>query len=187
MRHLIIIFFLILINCKSDTKTGKETEAEIEIDTTVSEMWNNYIKSNSEFASNEIPESDFFHTNKEDANRLAQLILNGEKKAGSSLYSLYKKYNVAIPKAGRKQIVTDFDGKALAIIEITRVDTIPFNQISASYAKLDMGTHIEPLKKWKKAHWNFFEGFMKESGDKPTDDMLIVCEYFKTIWPEKSS
>ena len=179
MKHITIIIFLILISCKSETKT------ENEIDKTVSEMWDNYIKSNSESENNEIPESYYFHNNKEDANRLAALTLHGKKKATSSLYSLYEKYDVDLPKVGTKHIITDFDGKAQAIIETIKVDTIPFNKISTAYAEMDMGTKIEPLKKWKKAHWSFFESVMKESGEKPTEEALVVCEWFETIWMEK--
>lgn len=127
----------------------------------------------------------FFHNNKEDVNRLVELTVNGKKKASSSLYSLYKQYNVDLPKVGNKQIITNFNGKAKAIIVTKSVETIPFNEISKNYAELDMGTDIEPLKKWKKAHWNFFENFMKESGRKPTEYILIVCERFKTIWTIK--
>ncbi|MEL6306329.1 MAG: ASCH domain-containing protein, partial [Bacteroidota bacterium] len=83
-----------------------------------------------------------------------------------------------------QQIVTDFDGKAKAIIENTQVDTIPFNQVPKEYAQLDMGTDVEPLEKWRKAHWDFFESFLKESGGQPTEDMLVVCVQFKTIWPK---
>ena len=180
MRHLTIILFLILVSCKSETKS------ENEIDKTVYEMWNNYTRSNSEFKNNEIPESWYFHNNKDDANRLAKLTLNGKKRAGSSLYALYQKYNVDLPKVGTKQIITDFDGKALAIIETKKVDTIPFHKISKDYAEMDMGTKIDPLKKWKKAHWDFFASVMEESGEKPTEEMLIVCEMFEIIWPEKN-
>jgi len=48
-----------------------------------------------------------------------------------------------------------------------------------------MGTDIEPLEKWKKAHWDFFTAFLGESGKKPTEEMLIVCERFEKIWPKK--
>ena len=51
---------------------------------------------------------------------------------------------------------------------------------------MDMGTKIDALKKWKKAHWGFFASTMKESGEKPTEDMLIVCEWFETIWTLKN-
>jgi len=191
MRYIIIVLFLTLISCKNEAKSEIKSEPKTELETengtykSVSEMWNNFTKSNPEFKNEEIPQSDFFHNNKEDANRLAELTVNGKKKASSGLYSLYKQYNVDLPKVGNKQIITDFDGKAKAIILTKSVDTIPFNEISKDYAELDMGTDIEPLKKWKKAHWEFFENFMKESGGKPTEDMLIVCERFETIWTEK--
>ena len=195
MKHLTIILFLIFISCKNESKTKIQTETQTEtemvtesenvIDKSVSEMWKNYIESNPKFKGEEIPESDFFHNNREDANRLAELTLNGKKKASSGLYSLYKQYNVDLPKVGTKQIITNFDGKAQAIIENKNVDTIPFNKISKDYAELDMGTDIKPLEKWKKAHWDFFEGFLEESGEKPTEEMLIVCVRFETIWTKK--
>ncbi|WP_027127243.1 ASCH domain-containing protein [Gelidibacter mesophilus] len=195
MRYTAIFLLLIFMSCKNETKketeSKVETESKTEIQTgnetgkSVKEMWSEFTKSNPEFKNEEIPESDFFHNNREDANRLAELTVNGKKKASSGLYSLYKQYSVDLPKVGNKQIVTDFDGNAKAIIVTKSVDTIPFNEISKEYAELDMGTDVDPLKKWKKAHWDFFENFMKESGGKPTEDMLIVCERFETIWTEK--
>lgn len=113
------------------------------------------------------------------------MILNGKKQAGSTPYFFYEQANADLPKTGTKSIVTDFHGKALAIIEIKKVDTIPFYQISREYAAMDMGTDIEPLQKWKKAHWDFFTAVMEENGAKPSEEMLVVCEIFETIWPEK--
>jgi len=179
MRFFTIIFFILLISCKNETKP------ENGIDKTVFEMWHNFTKSNPKYKHIEMPESWFFHNNKEDANRLCELVVNGKKKAGSGLYSWYKDANADLPKIGTKHIITDFYGKAKAIIEIKKVDTIPFNKISKTYAKMDMGTTIEPLLKWKKAHWEFFANTMKESGQNPTEDMLVVCETFETIWPKK--
>ena len=136
MRYIIIVLFLTLISCKNEAKSEIKSEPKTELETengtykSVSEMWNNFTKSNPEFKNEEIPQSDFFHNNKEDANRLAELTVNGKKKASSGLYSLYKQYNVDLPKVGNKQIITDFDGKAKAIILTKSVDTIPFNEIS---------------------------------------------------------
>ncbi len=195
MRYILIFLFLILVGCKNETKKESKietenqsemtTETEDGINKSVSEMWNDFTESNPEFKNEEIPESDFFHNNEKDANRLAELTLIGKKRASSGLYSLYEQYNADLPIIGTKQIVTDFNGKAKAIIENVSVDTIPFNKISKEYAELDMGTDIEPLEKWQKAHWKFFENFLKESGEKPTEEMLIVAVKFKKIWPEK--
>lgn len=183
MKHFTIIILLIFISCKSETK--KDITTENGIDQTVYDMWNGFTESNPKFKTDALPDSWYFHNNKADANRLAKLVLNGKKKAGSGLYAWYKEANADLPKTGTKHIITDFDGKAQAIIEIKKVDTIPFYQISTDYAELYMGTDIEPLKKWKKAHWDFFASTMEESGEKPTENMLIVCEWFETIWPQK--
>lgn len=214
MKHLIIVCFLILISCKSEpknnikpeVKTAYDTEDKSpEIDTktnqdsyeiwnddneeivytkttdkTVYEMWNNFITAYPEFKKENLPHAEPFYDNKEEANRLANLIISGKKKATSGLYVWYEELNVGLPKIGTKLIVTDFEGKAKAIIRTTKVDTVPFNKISKTYAALDMGTEITPLEKWKKAHWDFFASTV----DNPTDNLLVVCETFETIWPE---
>ncbi|WP_299125124.1 ASCH domain-containing protein [uncultured Winogradskyella sp.] len=176
-KRITIILFLVLIGCKNETKTEKG------IDKTVYEIWNSFTKANPDFSKDQLPESWYFHNNEEDANRLAELVVSGKKRAGSGLYSWYKDANADLPKIGTKHIITDFEGKAKAIIEIKKVDTIPFHKISEDYAQMDMGTTIEPLKKWRKAHWDFFASTMEENGKKPTEEMLIVCERFETIWP----
>ena len=195
MKSIAIILVLFLLGCKNEIKTKTLVEPETQseaimetengIDKYVYDMWHQYIELNPELKVVDIPESDFFHNNRKDANRLAELTLKGKKKASSGLYSLYKRYDVALPKVGTQQIITDFDGKAIAIIENKRIDTIPFNKITEEYAALDMGTDIEPLRKWKKAHWTFFENVLKESGEQPTEEMLVVCVRFETIWPKE--
>jgi uncharacterized protein YhfF len=107
MKHITIILFLILISCKSETKT------ENGIDISVYQMWTNFTESNPEFKTDELPDSDYFHNNKSDANRLAALIVSGKKQAGSNLYYFYEEANADLPKIGTKSIVTYFDGKAL--------------------------------------------------------------------------
>ena len=183
MRYIAIILFSILVGCKNETKTKSVPESKI--DKSVYEMWHSFTESNPELKQHKMPESWFFHYNEEEANRLAELIVSGKKRAGSSLYFWYEEAKADLPPVGTKHIITDFDGKAKAIIEIKKVDTIPFNKIPKDYAEMDMGTKIEPLKKWRKAHWDFFMTEMGQSGESPTEDMLIVCEIFETIWTER--
>lgn len=180
MKHLTLILAFIFIGCKSETKTDSETQ----IDPSVAQLWEGYTATHPEFKNDALPEASYFHNNREDANRLAQLILDGKKQAGSNLYFFYEQAKADLPKIGTKNIVTDFDGKAIAIIATTQVDTVAFNQIPATYAAMDMGTTIAPLEKWKKAHWAFFAPAMEENGGEPSEEMLIVCEQFETIWPK---
>ncbi|MEP2237126.1 MAG: ASCH domain-containing protein [Maribacter sp.] len=181
MKHLSIFLILIFISCKNDAK--KEVVTENGIDFSVYKMWDDYTESNPQANKEELPESWFFHDNKEDADKLAELTANGKKTATTSgLYKWYVEAEADLPQIGTNHIITDFDGKAQAIIEIIKVDTIPFNQLSESLAALDMGTEIDPLQKWRKAHWDYFQNVMVENGEKPTKDMLIVFETFKTVW-----
>lgn len=183
MKPYYFIIFFIFFQCKSDIESNSIQDNTVE--NSVNTMWNNFTKANPEYKTEAVPDSWFFHDNKSDANRLAQLTLNGKKRASSGLYLWYKEANASLPKVGTKQIVTNYNGRAIAIIETKKVDTIPFSNITKAYAALDMGTTIEPLKKWKNAHWAFFTNALKESGKQPTQNMLVVCEVFETIWPIK--
>lgn len=180
MRNLLLLFLLLTISCKN------ETTADDKSSNSVVDMWKAYVKANPKSEDKSLPDSWFFHDNKADANRLGQLVLKGKKKASSGLYALYNDANAELPKVGSKKIITDFEGKALAIIEIRKVDTIPFNKISKDYAALDMGTSENSLETWKKAHWDFFESVLQEKDKTPTKDMLVVCQWFETIWPASS-
>ena len=181
---LLLLLLLVLISCKPEPKN--EATKETAVEDSVSQMWEDYTASNPEFKKDEIPEFWFFHDNKADADRLANLTLNGKKTAMTSgLYVWYEEVGAELPSIGTKHIVTNFEGGAQAIIEITQVDTIPFNQLPKEYAAMDMGTSGESLEKWRKAHWKFFSKIMEENGEQPSEDMLIVFEQFKTIWPEK--
>ena len=55
------------------------------IDKTVYQMWNSFTESNPEYKDSEMPESWYFHNNEEDANRLAELVAKGKKKAVDAL------------------------------------------------------------------------------------------------------
>lgn len=188
MKIAIILLLLISIGCKNEASSPKvmaslqEEQTQQHIDSSVSAMWRDFKQAHPEYANEPQPNADFFHDNKEDADRLAALTVLGKKQASSSLYFLYEKYGVDLPQAGNLQIITDFEGKAQAIIKTKTVDTVAYNDISEAYAILDMGTAFNALEQWKKAHQAFFESYTKESGVKTIDSMLIVCETFETIW-----
>ena len=50
---------------------------------------------------------------------------------------------------------------------------------------MDMGTEVDALAQWKNEHHAFFQKALEESGQKFTEDMLVVCEMFKTVWPQE--
>ncbi|MFD1063524.1 ASCH domain-containing protein [Winogradskyella litorisediminis] len=177
MKKISLILLALIFSCKDNTATNEKALIS------VVNMWRAYVEANPKLEKKDLPDSWYFHDNKSDANRLGKLVASGKKKAASGLYKWYKDANADLPKVGTKHIITDFDGEALAIIEIRKVDTMPFYKISKEYAALDMGTSENALEKWKKVHWDFFEATLKESNDEPSKEMLVVCEWFETVWP----
>ncbi|MBL4708947.1 MAG: ASCH domain-containing protein [Flavobacteriales bacterium] len=78
-------------------------------------------------------------------------------------------------------IVTDWYKIAKAIIKTSKVEQIPYKDISEEYAAIE-GEGDKSLKEWRETHWAYYSREMEESDEKPTEDMLIVCEQFETIW-----
>lgn len=152
----------------------------------VYQMWSEYLTANPSHKHHSIPDAWFFHNHAAAANKLAKLVINSKKQAYSELYSWYQKTGTALPKISTQHIITDFNGQAQAIIQLTAVDTIPFDQVTPHYAALDMGTNENALQEWKKAHWDFFTKVLETSGHKPANHMLVVCQRFTTVWPKKS-
>ena len=61
------------------------------------------------------------------------------------------------------------------------VDHVPFNEVTAEYAAIE-GEGDKSLEYWKKSHWEYYTREMEEFDEKPSEDMIIVCEQFKTIF-----
>lgn len=183
MKNLTFIVILLFLSCKPTPKT--EVASETEIDPSVYKMWEDFTQANTAFKDNEMPESMYFHDNQKDADRLAALVVEGKKTASSGLYAWYQEACADLPAVGTQNIITNYDGTAHVIIETVQVDTVPFNQISAAYAAMDMGTKVDALAQWKKAHRVFFQYALEESDQRFSEDMLVVCEIFKIVWPQE--
>ena len=126
-------------------------------------------------------ESFYFCDNEKDANECAELVLQGNKRATASSMWWYELSNEELPKPGDQSIVTDWQGKALCVIEIVKVEITPFNQITSEFAETE-GEGDKSLAYWKKVHWDFYHRELADSKYSPTEDMQIVCEYFKVIF-----
>ena len=122
-----------------------------------------------------------FCDNEKDANELVNLVLVGKKKATSSAYELYEKENEAIPKLGAYSVITDWSGKAHCVIKTTKVDVIPFNEVSEEFAYKE-GEGDLSLEYWKRVHWDCFERELELSGLSASEAMLVVCEEFELVY-----
>lgn len=150
------------------------------------QMWQDFTSANDQYNVNEIPMSFYFCDNQKDADECAELVVKGIKQATAGSQWSYEKNNEDLPKVGDVFIVTNWIGEAKAIVETTKIEKTPYNQITETFARIE-GEGDKSLEYWRKVHWAFFSREMEPSGAAPTEDMIIVCEHFSTIWPKIQS
>lgn len=126
--------------------------------------------------------SDYFCADEYNANVCADLILKGEKRASCSMEIWYSKEGESMPEVGHLQVVTNWDGTPVCIIEIIDVSTSKYKDITADFAKAE-GEGDKTLTWWREAHWAFFSKECEELKMQPSEDMLLVLEHFKVVYP----
>lgn len=126
----------------------------------------------------------YFCADEYNANICAELILRGKKRASCSMDYWYSHMGESRPQVGHLHVVTDWQGLAVCIIEITAVNQCKYNAVSAEFAS-DEGEGDQSLRWWREAHWDFFTQECNELGIEPTQDMLLVLETFKVVYPYK--
>ena len=115
--------------------------------------------------------------------KLAQLTLQGTKTATASSYPVYKAENEPVPAVGDYSIILDSQNQAVCIIQTTQIDIVPFYQVDEEQAYLE-GEGDRTLTYWREVHRTFFESEMQSIHQKFTEDMLVVCERFKIVYPK---
>lgn len=94
---------------------------------------------------------------------LAKLVLEGTKTATASAYDLYSLDQEPLPQVGTYDVVLGGQGQAVCIIQITKVEVLPFNQVSAEHAYKE-GEGDRSLDWWRQAHQDFFQPYLKRQG-----------------------
>ena len=149
----------------------------------VRQMWNTYLESIGENSANTNKKYNSWHfcDNEIDANELAELVLEGTKKATASLYLSYEYEKDELPKKEDLNIIINWNGVAQCILQTTNVDIVPYKDVTEEFAATE-GEGDKSLAYWKRAHWNYFSSEMKKIGMEPNEDMLVVCEKFEVVY-----
>lgn len=114
----------------------------------------------------------------EQAHRLAELVLSGEKRATSSLAEEYAAWDEAIPAPGDLAILCDGAGMPVALIETTDVSLVPASEVTDEH-KLAEGEGT--VAEWDAEHDAFFRARAEESGVPWDPESLIVCETLRVL------
>lgn len=149
----------------------------------VKEMWENYLISIGDniVDTNKKYISWHFCDNEEDANNLAELVKQGIKRATTSLYYLYEIEGDTLPEDGDLSIITDWYGQAQCIIETKKVTIVPFKEVTEEFANIE-GEGDKSLKYWQEVHISAFNRHLKAFNKKFSEDMLVVCVEFETVY-----
>lgn len=145
-------------------------------------FWDEFLASIDYDPSSRFYEAFHFADNEATANDLAELVLNGTKRATASLLWTYEAAGTPRPKAGALSVVTNWASEPLCVIESTVVDIVPYNQVTEAFAAIE-GEGDKSLQFWLKVHWEFFGRECERLGREPSVEMPVICEQFEVIYP----
>lgn len=111
---------------------------------------------------------------------LLDLIRSGKKRAGTSLLWSYEAENEPLPELGLIEIVLDHRNEPALVTRITRLEIVPYCQVSAEYAAIE-GEGDGSLEYWRDAHWAYFSRECERINRTPSETMLVVCCVFELI------
>lgn len=118
-----------------------------------------------------------------DPDGLVQLVEEGIKTATSSAYLWYELENEPLPKVNDYSVILDSCDEARCIIQTIKVSIVPFNQVSEEHAYKE-GERNRTLQDWRDIHEEFFKGELESIHKEFSEDMLVVCEEFKVVYPK---
>ena len=111
---------------------------------------------------------------------LIELIRSGPKRAGTGLLWAYEAEAEELTQVGDIEIVLDHEYEPVLVTKVTRVEVIPFNQVTAEYAAIE-AEGDGSLEYWRECHWSYFSRECARIGREPRDDMLVVCSVFELL------
>jgi uncharacterized protein YhfF len=119
------------------------------------------------------------------ADELALLVLNGTKRATTSLAIEFTSLNEPLPIAGAMSIILRGDLKPVAIIERLAVTVIPFDSVNQGYAAIE-GEGDSSLSYWRDVHVEYFTAVCARLGSSFDAKMPVICQVFEVRWPRVS-
>ena len=154
---------------------------DLKLPDTVRPFWDAFAASAPADAASRFYEVFHFDDNESSANGLADLVLSGVKRATAGLVWVFEAKGRPIPKPGDLSVVTRWDGQPVCVIETTRVDIRPYDEVDADFAATE-GEGDGSLRFWREAHWRFFSRECARIGRTPDRKMLVVCERFEVVY-----
>lgn len=114
--------------------------------------------------------------------KLAGLVLKGDKKATTSIFKLYELEGEELPKVGEYSVILNSGGYAVCIIRDDDITVKRFCDVDEAYAYHE-GEGDKSLKYWKDVHWEVFtQELAEEMGEAFKEQDYVVCESFEVVY-----
>jgi len=144
-------------------------------------FWAEFSAASGSDPSDRFCEAYHFDDNQPSADELAELVLRGVKRATAGLVWSFEVEGRAIPKVGDLNVVTDWSGKPMCVIETVQVDIVPYKDVGAEFAAIE-GEGDGSLAYWQRIHSAYFARECERLGREPSDTMPILCESFRVVF-----
>jgi len=124
-----------------------------------------------------------FGRSAEMANILVPLIASREKTGTFALAAEYERDPSARPYTGDYFVVAWFDGRPALVYRVTEVATVPFSGIGPGHVAVE-GPNARQVDIWRKIHWPYWSGMLREWGQEPSEDMPVIFQRFELLYPK---
>jgi uncharacterized protein YhfF/GNAT superfamily N-acetyltransferase len=116
------------------------------------------------------------------AHELAELVLNGPKRAtaGLGVVADALPHTAAVPDG--YSVVTEMDGTPRAVIRTTALERRKFCDVDAEFA-WDEGEGDRTLDDWKQGHWRYFSRECESLGRPMSEGTEVCLERFELLYP----
>jgi uncharacterized protein YhfF len=116
------------------------------------------------------------------ADELGALITQGVKTATCSALWEWESEGNPVPEEGYITIALDGRGEPLCVVETIEISIHKYNEVDANFAR-EEGEGDLSLNYWREAHRNYFSRVLSKIGKEFSEDMPLVCERFRVIYP----
>lgn len=124
-----------------------------------------------------------FGDNPQLADELLGLVLDGTKTATSSSLAELEAAGEPVPRPGGLSILLDAKGHPRALIRTTRVDVVPFRDVTEEFAALE-GEDDRSLVSWRREHEKYFRRVLEGSGVEFDENLPVALERFEVLYPK---
>ena len=108
---------------------------------------------------------------------LTALTLAGTKHATAGLLAVdYEPDDEEIDFVGERQVLLDSTDQPVAVVEVTRVEVHPFDQVPFEFADAE-GEGFTSVDHWQSGHRSFYAAL----GHEVQNDEPVVCVWFRVV------